>query len=117
LRGDGVTDLGDALAAAVARADAAPAEPTHRLIELRPEADEVLVEREEDAWRVHHARSERLVARFDLSNEAAMAFVQERLDSYGVEGALAKAGARAGDEVRIGEVALEYTPDGDVGGR
>ncbi|HEX9774708.1 MAG TPA: GTPase ObgE [Actinomycetota bacterium] len=110
--GAGVEDLHDALARAVAEADArTPPRPSHRLIRLRPEGHEVLVEREEEAWRVRHARAERLLERFDVSHPDALVYVQEALVSIGVEEALARAGAKAGDEVRIGEVAFEFTPD------
>jgi Obg family GTPase CgtA-like protein len=37
--------------------------------------------------------------------------VQERLAGLGVEDALSRAGAKAGDEVRIGEEAFEFIPE------
>ena len=48
------------------------------------------------------------VALADLTNEEAIAYVQNRLRRMGVERALARAGAREGDVVRIGEVELDY---------
>jgi GTP-binding protein len=44
----------------------------------------------------------------DLTNEEAIAYVQHRLRTMGVERALARAGAREGDVVRVGPVELEY---------
>ena len=115
LRGDGVEELSRLLAAAVERARAQrPERASHRLIRLRPEESAPVVEREGEAWRVHSARAERLLDRYDIGNQEALAFVQERLLAEGIEDALARAGARAGDEVRIGDVALEFTPDHSV---
>jgi GTP-binding protein len=112
LEGTGIDELEASLAATVERArDAAPAQPSHRLVRLRPSDDAVAVEREDEAWRVRSARAEQLLTRFDVDNAEALAFVQERLVAIGVEAALSKAGARAGDEVRIGAVAFEFTPE------
>ena len=44
----------------------------------------------------------------DLTNDEALAYVQERFRKMGVERALARAGARDGDVVRIGDIELEY---------
>ena len=54
------------------------------------------------------ARAERVVAMADLTNDEAIEYVQDRLRKMGVERALARAGAREGDVVRIGPVELEY---------
>jgi GTP-binding protein len=53
---------------------------------------------------------ELLVARHDLSNEEALAYLEQRLREIGVIGALERAGFNAGDEVRIGEEAFELDP-------
>jgi GTP-binding protein len=112
LRGDGISELSALLAAAVERAR--PAEPalSHRLIRLRPEETRIDVSREGDAWRVRSDKAERLLARFDVDNPEALGFIQERLVKEGIEDALARAGARAGDEVHIGDIAFEFTPEG-----
>ncbi|MFN2614872.1 MAG: GTPase ObgE [Actinomycetota bacterium] len=114
LSGEGVEAVASALAAAVH----ASAEPvlSHTLVRLRPAGDEVSVAREDHAWRVRSERAERVLQRFDTSNDEALAYIQEKLISYGVEDALARAGARAGDEVRIGDHALEYTPESEAHG-
>ena len=44
----------------------------------------------------------------DLTNLEAIAYVHDRFKRMGVERALARAGAREGDTVRIGEIELEY---------
>ncbi|MHB1585069.1 MAG: Obg family GTPase CgtA, partial [Acidimicrobiales bacterium] len=50
--------------------------------------------------------AERAVAFSDLTDEGAMAEAVRRLRRLGVDRALARAGARDGDEVRVGEVAF-----------
>jgi GTPase len=111
LRGDGIEDVSAALSAAVERARPKEPEVSHRLIRLRPEEARVDVAREGDAWRVHSERAERLLARFDVDNPEALGFIQERLVREGIEAALARAGARTGDEVRIGDVVFEFSPE------
>jgi GTPase len=53
---------------------------------------------------------ERLLARYDIENEDAMAYVEERLRRIGVLGALEEEGFRAGDEIEIGGVTFELDP-------
>jgi GTP-binding protein len=116
VRGDGIEELSRLLAAAVDKARTAQSEQvSHRLIRLRPEERPPTVQREGDAWRVRSARAERLLERYDIGNQEALGFVQERLLAEGVEDALARAGARAGDEVRIGDFAFEFEPDNAAG--
>ncbi|MDQ3955070.1 MAG: GTPase ObgE [Actinomycetota bacterium] len=73
--------------------------------------DPVRVEKEDDAWRVKGKRPERAVASTDIDNDEAVARLQRSLISMGVEKALSRAGARAGDEVRIGPVSFDYEPE------
>lgn len=110
--GEGVGELTQALARAVAHTTEETPEVSHALIRIRPEETRVAVEREDEAWRVRSEVAERLVARFDLDNIEALRYVQDRLVSLGVEDALTRAGARAGDEVRIGDIAFEFEPEG-----
>jgi GTP-binding protein len=115
LSGEGIEELAAALADAVVRDRAEQSSrevPT--LVRIRPEKDAVEVRRENGAYRVRSPRAERLVSRFDLTNDDAVRYVQERLVALGVEDALSRAGAKAGDEVRIGEQAFEFTPEGDA---
>jgi GTP-binding protein len=76
---------------------------------LRPAEEGFSVLRDDDgAWRVSGRGAERVVAMADLTNIEAMEYVQHRLRTMGVERALARAGAREGDIVRIGPVELDY---------
>jgi GTP-binding protein len=75
----------------------------------RPREEGFSVARDDDgAWRVNGRAAERVVAMADMTNEEALGYVQERFRRMGVERALARAGAREGDTVRIGPVELEY---------
>jgi GTPase len=75
----------------------------------------ITVRREDGAWRVSGRRAERAVAITDLENEEAVARMQRRLIAMGVERALEEAGARVGDEVRIGEATFDFIPEHEVG--
>ncbi len=90
------------------------AEPAlHRVYRPRPRrvvTNDVI--REGDAFRVVGEVVERMVARIDLENEEAVARLQRKLAAAGVDAALAAAGCREGDTVRIGEAEFEYRDDG-----
>jgi GTP-binding protein len=90
--------------------DARAAEPSpEHFVVLRPEATGFAVERDDDGtWRVVGRSAERIVAMADLTNAEALGYVQYRLRRLGVDRALARAGAREGDPVRIGPMELEY---------
>ncbi len=76
---------------------------------LRPRQSGYSVVRDDDgAYRVTGRAAERVVAMADLTNDEALAYVHERFRKMGVERALARAGARDGDVVRIGDIELEY---------
>jgi GTP-binding protein len=49
-----------------------------------------------------------MVVQTDWDNEEAIAFLQHRFDRIGLDDALAKAGCRPGDEVRILGYAFSY---------
>jgi GTP-binding protein len=55
---------------------------------------------------LHGEGIERLIARFDMENDEAVAYVEARLRRLGVLGALRSKGFQPGDEVRIGGEAL-----------
>jgi GTP-binding protein len=65
----------------------------------------------EGSFRVTGAGVERLLARYDLDNEEALAHLERRLRGIGVLNALAAEGFEAGDEVEIGGVAFDLDPD------
>ena len=62
------------------------------------------------SFRVEGRGVELLVRRHDLSNDEALAYLEQRLREIGVISALRDAGFEAGDEVRIGEEAFELRP-------
>ncbi|HVM40926.1 MAG TPA: Obg family GTPase CgtA, partial [Acidimicrobiia bacterium] len=120
---EGLDALLGRLAVLISEARAAEPEPESFVV-LRPAGEGFAVERDDDgAWRVAGRAAERAVAMADLTNEEALSYVQHRLRRMGVDRALARAGARQGDLVRIGHVEMEYLPDAvtdpaddDVGG-
>jgi GTP-binding protein len=57
---------------------------------------------------------ERLLSRYDINNEDALAYVEERLRRIGVLDALQREGFVAGDEVSIAGVIFELDPDGSA---
>jgi GTP-binding protein len=77
----------------------------------RPLGPTFTVRREDRGWRVEGVAAERAVAFADLTIGEAADMAAWRLTRLGVNEALAKAGAVAGDEVRIGDLTFEYTPD------
>ncbi len=68
------------------------------------------VEREGEAFRVTGRGIEMLIARHDLSNLEALAYLERRLREIGVIAALERAGFEPGDEVRIGDEEFELHP-------
>jgi GTP-binding protein len=69
------------------------------------------VEKHDDAFVVKGEEVDRFTRMTDFSNEEAADYFHSRLRQMGVYGALRRAGAKAGDRVRIAEIELEYTPD------
>lgn len=109
--GENIDELVRRLTATVRRARAeAPRRAGYVRHVVRAE-ESTRVEREDGAWRVTGSRPERAVATTDLDNEEAVARLARRLIAMGVEDALAAAGARPGDEVRIGASVFEFEPE------
>jgi GTP-binding protein len=81
-------------------------------ITYRPDAEQGFdVEAEGDgAFRVSGRGIELLVARHDLANAEALAYLEQRLREIGVIAALERAGFEPGDEVRIGDEEFELRP-------
>jgi GTP-binding protein len=105
---EGLDELLGRIGTLVARARATEPEPEPYVV-LRPEERGFSVVREgAHEWRVRGRPAERAVALADLTNPEAIAYVQDRLRRMGVERALVRAGAAAGDVVRIGDVELTY---------
>ena len=111
--GDGIPELLRRLVAEVetAREQTEPRRGYVRHIS-RPET--LRIEREDNSWRVRWTNAERAVVMTNLDNEEAVSRLQRRLISMGVERALADAGARQGDEVRIGDAAFDFEPESGV---
>ena len=119
---EGLRELTFAMAAVVAgaRAAAPSAEPTR--IVLRPAAvDEArfTVRKEGLRYRVRGSKPERWVRQTDFGNDEAVGYLADRLARLGVENALVKAGAKAGDEVLIGSddnaVVFNWEPTVEAG--
>ena len=68
---------------------------------------------EDAGWRVSGRSVERAVRFADLTIPEAADLAARRLASMGVEEALLRAGAMAGDEVRIGDLVFEFEPYGE----
>jgi GTP-binding protein len=111
LTGEGLRPLLGRMATLVGEARAELPRPT-RYVVHRPEAAGVAVERSPDGgWLVLGRAAQRAVALSDLTNAEALAYAQGRLRGLGVDRALARAGARGGDRVRIAGFEFEYQPD------
>ncbi len=113
--GQGVPALLGRMAALVVEARTAEAVPSTAVVVHRPLPEGIEVVREADGSFVVLGRSAlRAVALSDLTDDQAVAYVQERLRRLGVERALVRAGARDGDVVHLG--ALTFTYQSDAGG-
>jgi GTP-binding protein len=111
--GHGVRALTDRLAGLVGTARAAEvAADAGALVVHRPAAEGVGVERAgPGAWVVVGRAAERAVALSDLNDSGAQAEAVRRLRRLGVDRALARAGARDGDEVTVGAMTFTWGED------
>jgi GTPase len=90
----------------------APAELAEHRVFRPAEERTYTVRRTGDAsFAVSGAGIERLVARYDLDNEEALAHLERRLRGIGVLRALEAEGFQPGDDVEIAGVAFELDPD------
>ena len=81
----------------------------------RPEAEGFRVERlPNGSFEVVGRQALRAVALNDLTNLDALAEAHRRLKSWGINRALARAGARAGDTVVIGDISFDFEADEQV---
>src|SRR5215212_2525310 len=114
--GEGLTELGFALAAAVEehRASLPAMEPARVTVTPKAVDDSGLtVERDTeytDGFVVRGVRPERWIRQTDFTNDEAVGFLADRLNRLGVEEELAKAGAVEGDAVTIGGVTFDWVP-------
>ena len=108
---EGLRELKFALAEIVEKARAAAPAPEPAPVVLRPRAvneTRFTVRRlggaETGFWfEVRGSKPERWVKQTDFNNDEAVGFLADRLAKIGIEDGLFKAGAVAGDEVRIGD--------------
>ncbi len=77
----------------------------------RPAPPRFEVRREESTWVVEGREAERAVALDDLTLPEAADLVARRLAGLGVDKALLRAGAQAGDDVRIGGLVFSFEPE------
>jgi GTP-binding protein len=121
--GSGIAQLVGMLAQLVAVARHSEPEADETIVIHRPLPAGFAVERIEDGvYRVVGKVAERAVALNDVTTDEAADYVQGRLRRIGVDRALARAGARDGDVVHIGELSFIWYRDqpeftGDSGAR
>ena len=109
---EGLRELNFALASVVkaersGREAAAIARPRITLMQARRDESKFSIRKENDAegyfFRIVGAKPERWVAQTQFGNDEAVGYLGDRLNKIGIEDALIKAGAVAGDTVVIGE--------------
>jgi GTP-binding protein len=87
------------------RLSAAPIAPVIH----RPQGEGFSITRRGNDFVVAGREAERAVAVSDLNDPDALAYVQRRLKTIGVDKALSRAGAREGDTVHIGGMTFEFS--------
>lgn len=110
MTGEGLRDSLHAIADLVERAEREAPERRGFILH-RPLGPVISVTREGDAWRVSGQLAERAIAFADLTMAEAADMAARRLARLGVDEALTEAGAVAGDDVKIGDLVFEFTPD------
>ncbi|WP_456599510.1 GTPase ObgE [Blastococcus sp. SYSU DS0616] len=114
--GEGLAAFGYALAAAVEEHRASLPAPEPVRVTLTPRAVDdsgFTVERDPadpEAFVVRGVKPERWVRQTDFTNDEAVGYLADRLNRLGVEEQLARAGAREGDAVTIGDVTFDWAP-------
>jgi GTP-binding protein len=100
-----------------ARAAAPPLEPTRIVLRPQPTGETTFAvsrdPEDSEGFLVTGSRPERWVRQTDFTNDEAVGYLADRLARIGVEDALAEAGAKAGDPVRIGVVTFDWQPSVD----
>jgi GTP-binding protein len=111
--GEGIAALRGRLAVAVRAARAELPAPTQFVVH-RPVQEGYTVAREGGGWVVEGREALRAVNLSDLTRRDALEEAHRRLDRLGIDRALARAGARPGDPVRIGGLVFDFAADEDV---
>ena len=87
-----------------------PVHPTRIL--HKPEPEGLRVEKvESNHWEISDRELIRITNLNDLSNPDAMAYLQDRFKTMGVDRALARAKVKKGEIVKIGKLEFEYEED------
>jgi GTPase len=108
IMGVGTREVLVALAPLVAQTRAADPEAATYVVH-RPDEQGVRIERGDDAvWLVVGRSAERAVSVSDINNPQALRHVHLQLKAIGVDRALARAGAKPGDIVRVGDFEFEF---------
>jgi GTP-binding protein len=121
--GQGINELVGRLSGLVAAARSDEPAEQEAIVIHRPLPEGFTVDRVGDGvFRVEGRVAERAVALNDVTSDEAADYVQGRLRRIGVDRALARAGARDGDLVHIGDLSFVWYRDqpeftGDSGGR
>jgi GTPase len=121
---EGLRELKFAMAELVARARASAPAPEPVRVVIRPPAAKdtgfEIVRTAEGAYLIRGDKPLRWVNQTDFANDEAVGYLADRLAKLGVEQALAKAGAEAGDTVLIGDfddaVVFDWDPELTAGG-
>jgi GTPase len=108
--GEGIAELTGRLGDAVRAAREELPAPTQFVVH-RPVRQGYDVLRVDEGWRVEGRDAVRAVALSDLTRPDALAEAHRRLKALGVDRALARAGARPGDTVQIGDLSFDYQED------
>jgi GTP-binding protein len=121
---EGLRELKFAMAEIVEQARAAAPAPEPARVVIRPPAVKdtgfEIVRTSDGAYLIRGEKTSRWVAQTDFTNDEAVGYLGDRLARLGVEEALAKAGADAGDTVLIGDfddaVVFDWDPELPAGG-
>lgn len=90
------------------RAELTPLEASSKRVTVEPVVVQAL---EDGVWEVTGSEITAVVSRFDAKNREAVAYLQHHFTSLGLYKLLKRAGAKAGDDVYIGEAVFEYFDD------
>jgi GTPase len=121
---EGLRELKFAMAEIVEQARAAAPEPEPARVVIRPPAVKdpgfEVVRTGDGTYLIRGEKPHRWVNQTDFTNDEAIGYLADRLARLGVEEALAKAGAEAGDTVLIGDyddaVVFDWDPELMAGG-
>jgi GTP-binding protein len=121
---EGLRELKFAMAEIVEAARAAAPEPETVRVVIRPAAVKdtgfEVIRTKDGSYLIHGEKPLRWVNQTDFTNDEAVGYLADRLARLGVEDALAKAGAAAGDTILIGTlddaVVFDWDPELSAGG-